>query len=165
VYHPVRASASKASEQAHRIAGTLLLLEDPELFKTTAGALCGPWSREISVDWMERGCRLANWYLDEVLRITDMAGRTEIDTARALLDWTKRRPEDPSGGWTITLAKLQGSGPPCLRGPAFGNDRRRAREARVDAVETLISAGAAAWRDVSREKRLSFFVPRGAALS
>ena len=163
-YHPVKASAAKTAEQAHRIAGILQLLADPESFKTPEGALCGPMAREISVDLLESGATLARWYLDEILRIREMAERTEADISRALLAWVVGRPEDLTGGWSVPMRDLQGGGPRCLRVNAFGGDLRRAREARIAAVETLISVGAAEWRSVSGEKKLSFFVPRGATL-
>lgn len=60
----VKATGSKAAEQALRIAGVLALAENP-----TATVITG--------DVMSRACEVAAWYLFEVMRLTNRAEETE----------------------------------------------------------------------------------------
>ncbi len=87
IYVPVNGYAKRAAEQALRIAGCLSMMREPAC-------------RVIPLEVMEAGIKLAEWYLDEVLRITldDMAS-PEVLQAEKLLDWLHRN------GYRITAVK------------------------------------------------------------
>lgn len=78
-YEPVDGYAKRAAEQALRIAGCLSMGLDPA-------------RRVIPLEIMEAGITIAQWYLDEVLRITldDMAS-PEVLQAEKLLAWLHGR--------------------------------------------------------------------------
>jgi len=71
--------ASKAPEQAARIAGVLAIFEDPE-------------AASLSLRHMEQGVLLTSWYVAEAQRLLD-AGPVDDTLAQAqlLLDWLKER--------------------------------------------------------------------------
>jgi hypothetical protein len=73
--HHVTAAASKAAEQAARIAGVLTLWADLH-------------AAEVSLDAMANGITLAQYYLGEAARLADAATVTaEIDRAERLRRW------------------------------------------------------------------------------
>lgn len=71
--------ASKAAEQAARIAGVLAVFDDPE-------------ARELPLRAMQCGVKLSAWYVAEAQRLMD-AGPVDETLAQAqlLLDWLKPR--------------------------------------------------------------------------
>ncbi len=97
-YAPVNGYAKRTAEQALRIAGVLALAHDP------AG-------RVIQLETMTAGIRLAEWYLDEVLRIAleDMTS-PEIAKAEKLLRWYVAR-----GIETTSVRQVLRVGPGGLR--------------------------------------------------
>jgi hypothetical protein len=75
----VRRTANKAAEQALRIAGVLMLIEDFD-------------AESISLDAIERAIVLTRFYLDEALRIGEMNNLDpDLGVAQAVLDWMRRR--------------------------------------------------------------------------
>jgi hypothetical protein len=102
--------ASKTAEQAVRIAGVLTLFEDPA-------------AKEIDQPIMERACVLARWYLDEAARLMETASiADEIDDGNDIIKWITTRPEDDTGGWTVSLRDIQRGGV-----SAFGKTRSGGR--------------------------------------
>ncbi len=79
MYEPVNGYAKRAAEQALRIAGCLSMGLNPAC-------------RVITLEVMEAGIKIAEWYLDEILRITldDMAS-PEVLAAERLLKWLHDR--------------------------------------------------------------------------
>lgn len=63
-FRDIKATGSKAAEQALRIAGVLALVENP-------------LATVISGEVMKRACELSAWYLFEVLRLTNKVEETE----------------------------------------------------------------------------------------
>lgn len=79
VYATIRRSANKAAEHALRIAGALALFENIYL-------------TEVALDIMERAIVLTRYYLDELLRITDIeTNNPDMELAQATLDWMKNK--------------------------------------------------------------------------
>jgi hypothetical protein len=114
--------ASKTAEQAARIAGVLTLFENPS-------------AKEIDLPDMERGCVLARWYLDEAARLMETASISEaVADGNDLIAWILTRPEDDTGGRTVSRRQMQQLGPTRLR-----RDEKR-REA---AIDSLVSANLA----------------------
>lgn len=97
-YAPVNGYAKRAAEQALRIAGVLTLAHAPAC-------------RVVDLEHMVAGINLADWYLDEILRITldDMAS-PEILRAEKLLQWYVTR-----GIKTTSLRQVLRYGPSSLR--------------------------------------------------
>ena len=78
-YEPVRGFARRAAENALRIAGCLSMARNHE-------------SRVIDRETMEAGIKLADWYLNEILRITlDGMASPEILKAEKLLEWFRKK--------------------------------------------------------------------------
>ena len=74
---PIRGIACKSAEQAGRIAGVLSVVEDRR-------------REEISEAVMLDAIDLADWYLNEALRLADQARVSgKVRAARRLLDWAK----------------------------------------------------------------------------
>jgi len=95
---PVRAFASKTAEHAARLAGVLTLADDIR-------------AREILLDKMTAGVKLANYYLGEALRLYH-AGATDpdIELAERLLGWIQAQ-----GRPHIWLARIYQHGPNAIR--------------------------------------------------
>ena len=75
----LRDVASKAAEQAARIAGVLTVVDDRFASAITPAA-------------MSRGCNLMRWYLDEALRLAEeIRIPQDISDAQTLLDWFAAR--------------------------------------------------------------------------
>jgi len=109
-YDMVRRYAKRSAEQAVRLAGVLTVAWNPH-------------SRQVDPQAMESGCRLAKWYLDEILRISlDDLASPEVRRAEELLDflWKKK----------ITLTSTR----QILR---FGPAKLREKKAVDEAVKTL----------------------------
>ena len=106
-YLKVRGSANKSSGNAARIAGGQALLENPS-------------ATTVNVDIMERAVVLADWHLEEALRIVeDGAVAQAVTDARALYDWIIGQPLDDHGsGWTVKIRDVQRGGPRDLRASA-----------------------------------------------
>lgn len=114
VYCQVKPWASKAPEQALRIAGVLALVEDSNALAITRGV-------------MDRGAELALWHLSEAVRLVGAAeSSVEIRDAEALLDWCHQT----SRTQLYSRVALQ-------RGPG----RIRDRERFLRAMEVLTSSG------------------------
>ena len=78
-YEQVNGHAKRAAEQALRIGGCLSMVRNPTL-------------RVIDKETMEAGIMLADWYLNEILRITlDSLASPEILQAEQLLQWFKEK--------------------------------------------------------------------------
>ena len=77
--------AAKIAEHAARIAGVLTIVDD---FRAT----------EIGIDAMHSALTLADWYVNEAVRL-QRAARTDPRLIRAqqLLDWMRERGEDVIG--------------------------------------------------------------------
>lgn len=74
-YEPITGTASKSAEQAARLAGVLTVFSD-----ITAS--------HIDADTMRNAISLAHYYLDEALRLVEVAvASTELKTADYLLKW------------------------------------------------------------------------------
>lgn len=106
--------ASKAAEQAGRIAGVLAIVDDPD-------------AKDIGADAMGRACILMHWYLSEALRLAEAyCVPQEVADAEAILEWTRAR-----GRREVDAATIQKSGPGPLR-----------RKDRFDpAIEALLASG------------------------
>ena len=78
---PIRDFAAKVAEHTARIAGVLTIMADEH-------------AAEIGTEAMSAAIRLANWYVDEALRL-QQASRTDpaLLKAQALLDWLGTRME------------------------------------------------------------------------
>lgn len=77
--HPIQDFAAKAAEHAARIAGVLTIVENHE-------------ASEISLPAMESAIVLADWYVNETLRLQRVA-RTDskLQVAQQLLEWLRER--------------------------------------------------------------------------
>ncbi len=95
--------ASKAAEQAARIAGVLTLLADLD-------------APEVSVEAMANAVRLATWYLDEAARLLDAGGVCE-ETAQA--ETLRRWLVDVSGRDCVDVRAMVRLGPGKLRDTAL----------------------------------------------
>jgi Protein of unknown function (DUF3987) len=90
--------AAKSAEPAARIAAVLTIVDDP-------------YAKSIPADAMTRACRLANWYLDESLRLAELyLVPQEAADAQKLLAWLHAR-----GIRQISAATLHSRGPGPLR--------------------------------------------------
>lgn len=76
-YHPVKAYANKATEQALRISAVFSIFEDIEHIKDKKPVL---WM--ISGEHFKRGKLLAFWYLDETLRLMNL----DIDSPKSEIE-------------------------------------------------------------------------------
>lgn len=98
-YEGIRATASKAAEQAARIAGVLTLWRDLE-------------ASEITEAVMADAVKLAGWYLGEALRLASVAKiSVEVTQAEKLRKWLL-------GSWPhdhVTLREIVQFGPGALR--------------------------------------------------
>ncbi len=84
VYAPIHRTVNKAAEQALRIAGVLTLFENIH-------------ANEVPFEVMERAIALVRYYLNELLRITDMESSNPLmELAQATLDWMKSKVVDGS---------------------------------------------------------------------
>jgi hypothetical protein len=84
IYSPIHRTANKAAEQVLRIAGVLTLFEN--LHDT-----------KISLGITERAITLVRYYLNELLRITDIESSNPLmKLAQDTLDWMKAKVVDGS---------------------------------------------------------------------
>jgi hypothetical protein len=97
-FSEMRDHASKAAEQAARIAGVLTMIDDP-------------FAEEIGAEAMENGCELVRFYLSEALRLGNQyhVSQASLD-ADQIFNWILAR-----GLTTVEAATLQKSGPNALR--------------------------------------------------
>jgi Protein of unknown function (DUF3987) len=95
----VRDFAAKAAEHAARIAGVLTIVEDLQ-------------AREIRAGAMRNALALADWYVNEAVRLQQAGGRCDPRLRRAalLLDWIKSQP-----GGKATISRILTHGPNALR--------------------------------------------------
>ena len=109
----VRAAASKTAEQAARIAGVLALVEDLK-------------AEDIKVEHMEAGIVLAQYYLEETLRL-HLVSKDDPDLrlAEKVLEWGRSR-----GGKFAAVELYQ-------RGPVQIRDRKTATKI----MQILVSHG------------------------
>ncbi|RJQ74155.1 MAG: DUF3987 domain-containing protein [Desulfobacteraceae bacterium] len=98
LFEPVKAFAGKLAEQAARLAGILMLVDDLEAIEVAEGA-------------MVAACRVMRFYASEALRIHH-AGMTspELREAQILLDWLHRRE-----GELVSLPEIYQLGPNSIR--------------------------------------------------
>ncbi|MEY5006852.1 MAG: hypothetical protein RL764_168 [Pseudomonadota bacterium] len=97
-YSNITGYASKAAEQAARIAGVLTVWADPT-------------AEHVSLREMKCGCELARFYLGEAVRLADTAiVSTEIDHAERLRAWLHIWPQPD-----LTLRDVVRNGPNRLR--------------------------------------------------
>ena len=95
---PIKGFASKAAEHAARIAGVLALFETPDV-------------TEISVDALNGGIAIAQYYIGEALRLFHSASDDqELVTAQKVLDWGMQQERQ-----MIALAELYRCGPNAVR--------------------------------------------------
>src|SRR6185437_6969100 len=125
-YAKMKACAGRAAEKALRVAGILELFYAPQAATVT----------ELN---MRRGIAVAQWYLDESLRIFEGADAAdEVSDADAIMSWAieRVRGREPR---QFTLHELTQYGPGVLRpkGERAGDIRTR----RDAALEYLIGAG------------------------
>lgn len=86
---------NKAHENAARIAGVLAVLNDEQC---------------VSRDTMQRGIELAKYFLDEIVRLSDVLPPSiEINQAKVLAEWLSNR------GGSATIRELSQSGPRYFR--------------------------------------------------
>jgi hypothetical protein len=116
LFAEMRDVASKAGEQAARIAGVLTIVDD----RADAAA--------ISADAMSRACKLISWYLTEALRLAEQyCVPQEVADAEKILNWCRDRRLR-----RVSATALLQSGPGALR-----------RKDRMDpAIEILLETGA-----------------------
>jgi hypothetical protein len=95
---PVQDFAAKIAEHAARIAGVLTIVED---FRATT----------IDVEAMRSALTLADWYMNEAVRL-QQAARTDpkLLAAQQMLDWLRKRGKD-----VIALREIIQFGPSTLR--------------------------------------------------
>jgi hypothetical protein len=105
--YPIRGIASKAPENAARLAAVMGLAENTEL-------------EVIDRPLMERGVALAQWYVEEWLRLKlDECVAPEIRKAEALLAWLRAQPFPQEGGHKLfPLVDVYQRGPGALRDKA-----------------------------------------------
>jgi Protein of unknown function (DUF3987) len=107
----ITGTASKAAEQATRIAGVLALWRDLD-------------AAEVRADEMVNGIELARFYLLEARRLADAANvSAEIDRAEQLRGWLERWPEPE-----VLVRDVVNRGPNALR----DSDRARAAIAKLE---------------------------------
>ena len=95
---PIKGFASKAAEHAARIAGVLAIFETPD-------------TTEISVDALNGGIAIAQYYIGEALRLFHSASDDqELVTAQKVFDWGMQQE-----GQMIALAELYRCGPNAVR--------------------------------------------------
>ena len=95
---PIRASASKAAEQAIRVAGVLALLDDLQ-------------SAEVSISSMEAGIGLAKYHLGEALRLNHGSQLDpDLVLAEKVLAWGRKQDE-----MRFCAVDLYQKGPPEVR--------------------------------------------------
>ena len=100
-FESVRAFASKANEHVARLSGVLTVCTDHRLIEIEETAL------QSAID-------LVDWYLDELLRLTDAGQVTpSVMKAQRLLDWLLTQRRD-----TITFLEIMRYGPSSLRSKA-----------------------------------------------
>ena len=86
--------ASKSAEQAVRIAALFHVFEKRE-------------GRQIGSDFMQRGIRIASWYLAEALRLVGAYETPrEVSDAKQLIDWMLREGKD-----SVTPTEIGQAGP------------------------------------------------------
>ena len=95
----LRDFAAKAAEHAARIAGVLTIVEDLQ-------------AREIRAGAMRNALALADWYVNEAVRLQQAGGRCDPRLRRAalLLEWIKSQP-----GGKATISRILTHGPNALR--------------------------------------------------
>ena len=99
--YTIRTFASKAPEHAVRLAGALQIVEDPQC-------------QSVDRVHMARGIEIANYYVQERLRLAESRVSPEIAAAEALQQWlTNRWPHDE-----VALADVYQKGPSQLRSAA-----------------------------------------------
>lgn len=92
-------TASKSAEQAARIAGVLRAFQDPD-------------AEEVSAEDMQNGIKLAEYYLNEALRLSQVATVSErVQNAEALRNWLLEKWEDEH----VLIADILQRGPSPLR--------------------------------------------------
>ena len=135
-YLKVRGSANKSSGNAARIAGGQALLENPS-------------ATTVNVDIMERAVVLADWHLEEALRIVEDGAVAQVVTdARALYDWIIGQPLDDHGsGWTVKIRDVQRGGP----GERFRKSGDEGRAIRAAAMTWLVGDHLAFGTNPARE--------------
>lgn len=103
--HPVQDFAAKIAEHAARIAGVLTIVDD-------GGAA------EIGVDAMSSALTLADWYVNEAVRLQS-AARTDPRLVRAqqLLDWLRSRDQE-----AISFREIGKLAPPPFRTKAGADE-------------------------------------------
>lgn len=97
-YSQVKPWASKAAEQALRIAGVLALAADSD-------------TANITADDITNAAKLVDWHLGEAVRLVGMAAtKPEVKHAEAILEWARER-----GKVHVYSAELVRLGPNCIR--------------------------------------------------
>lgn len=115
IYAPITGYASKAAEQAARIAAVLTLWEDLN-------------AKEVSADNMSKALDLAKYYLDEALRLHGASNLSaETDKAEKLRVWLLDKWDEID----IVPSDIVQSGPYCLR----------ERKAVTPAIRMLVDTG------------------------
>lgn len=111
---PIGDFAAKAAEHAARVAGVLAIVENPD-------------AAEITAACMGRAITLADWYVQEALRLAAYSMTAPaVRAAARLLDWLKGRTGDP-----ITVREIVRKAPPEFR----------TKQAATRAIELLVSHG------------------------
>jgi hypothetical protein len=78
-FEPIKSFAGKSAEQAARMAGVMTILESPS-------------AEEIPVEIMRRALHLADWYLNEALRVHELSKIDQkLKHAKRLLEWLQAR--------------------------------------------------------------------------
>jgi hypothetical protein len=108
---PVKEWASKAAEQACRIAGVLTLVEDPEL-------------AFVSAETMRRAIQLAQFHLSEYQRVIGAsAAPPHLDRAQAVIEWLQRTRRNE-----VTAREIMREGPKSVRTSDAAREVLRALE-------------------------------------
>jgi hypothetical protein len=151
-YAHVKSTARRSAEQAARIAAVITLVESP--FQET-----------IVADVMVSAIKLARWYLEEWVRLKEVAAiADEITDAEAIGEWAMKQKVGEYGLRTFTLNELTKYGPNHLR--PKGGDVEKIRARRRAALNYLVDIGrlyvkgasVIAWRDGKSGVKIEFTV-------
>jgi hypothetical protein len=129
-YRIIRRSASKIAEQALRIAGVLALFENPD-------------TQVIHLDVMERSIHLAQYYLNEAIRIMELGlVDQDLDLAQKVEEWMRKRASGSDPDKIFQLQEIYQYGPREVR-----NKRTALQVMKILADHGLVeSKDGVAWR-------------------
>ena len=116
-YRRLRDTASKAGENAARLAANFSVYDNPD-------------NPLITTDHMRAGTQLAHWYLDEALRISGGESIRFCTKAKKLLDWVVAKCKE-TGESELQKNYVRQSGPNACRGTVFNGFFKELKNAGV----------------------------------